>query len=901
MSRLLTKFLLVWLILFSSVGLSDTKFPPFDRGPDPNNPMHRELLELIQQIPFVPGFSEALEVLVPSYKKGQKMRPDFGAMILRGLLAENSVKVLVIGQDGTHIAEGANRPGIAGFGGRVQDMLKHFGIVDGVLFTNLFVNTISGQYGVFGAPVLENGEKVTFRNKVIENRQWLLTHEGPYGQWRNKLIDWVIRNNQESLKMVLMLGGAGKDAGANYINARGGVVGASSYVGDASRFKVPLFKMVSAGGNNEFAVAITKDGEEVSEVLRKDKSIKAAYEAQNKTRYEKILKTIDGNQSVKKDVDEFLATSNSRKKNDLLKKIKKANNTVGNSLAKYDNTKNKIKALSDEYSYKDSKSVEFAKAIITDFPDKSKKLMVFTNGGHKGTGVLNPQQIGGWDLKTMKVAGKKTRSIKGLNIPTKDGFISAPDIVFTGSPHPTSLSTTAMQSGKAKAEAKVKSELLDILYEEQARGWVPPSPEPGLRSYFLEGKGYKYGRAIIPKSHGDPGITPLRLLPVSTAYRDGREAIVIGSRNRARFSSSLSKKIAKDVPSSKFLLSTNTVLTGRPQIDEWIFAYDRGPSKEVADILYNTLDEIEVFAPKVEHIEKLDKVSDLKSRGASRQEQLRAFNKAVSGVFDQHGIGAFAAKTHNDASFFGHYRGTFENPKVVILADPHGLDSFITSKAATGERGQYLNGLMDDLGVGHEYLVLNTVPFGMDDAKADDWQEILTRTQDYRDKILNYVLSANEPTVLIADGEYAAQELKRIVGDNKFVTIKRSSNMSKDMKNAGKVIKKKVGSFARKKIRGKRIDIPREHLTWISRAWEGTSGDRVITSTDKAKGKVFKIIRPEWSIKNEVKFQDQTKIGLERMLAKLRQAGEPLPGEKIADFVKRAKLQGLPIDCADFL
>ena len=118
-------------------------------------------------------------------------------------------------------------------------MLKHFGIIEGVFFTNLYVNTISGQYGSRNTPVITDNKKIEYRN-VIENRQWLMTHEGPYGKWRNKLYSWVIRNNKESLKMVMMLGQAGKDAGANFINSIGGEVSARSNIGDGSKYKVCL-------------------------------------------------------------------------------------------------------------------------------------------------------------------------------------------------------------------------------------------------------------------------------------------------------------------------------------------------------------------------------------------------------------------------------------------------------------------------------------------------------------------------------------------------------------------------------------------------------------------------------------------------------------------------------------
>ncbi len=860
------KIIFLSVLFFNSLVLS-IEYPLFDKGPDPKDPMQKELLDIITDMPYLPGISKELQVLVPSYKRGQKMRPDFGAMPLRGFLLPNSISVLVIGQDGTHIAEGANRPGIAGFGGRVHDMLKHFGIFEGVLFTNLYVNTISGQYGSRNTPVLKDDKTIEFRN-VIENRQWLMTHEGPYGEWRNRFLSWVIRNNKKSLKMVMMLGQAGKDAGANFINFIGGSVSARKNIGTGYRYNVPLFEMKAAGGNNEWAVALTKDGKDVAEVLRSDDVIRNA---------------------LKEKLEAKIAKQTSDKKIKVLKK--------------------RIKALDKKLNYKDGTkeagiSTENAKSLLIDNAIKAKELMVFTKGGPKNNGVLYPEQFGGWDLKTMKVLGKTTRSIKGLKIPclgSKAGdcetqeFITAPDIVFVGAPHPTSLSMGEMTK-RGSAAIKVEKELLVPLKSEVKRGWEAPKPESGLTSAFLEGKPYKYRRGAIPVSHGDPGITDLRLLPVSTAKRQGSSMIVIGTRDRANFSKEKIKSMQKDTPSNKDLVKSNFVLTGRAKFDDWKYKYDRGPSDEYAKLLFKSLDKKTVLWVKKEFEEKALEIYNKKFSKSKKtqQDELDAYGKATRAIFTEHGIDAFHAKTHPEAGFFGHYRGSFNKPKIIMLVDPEGYDSFITSKAATGNRGQYIHGLISDLGIESEYLIINTVPFGMDGANDEDWKVILEKTQNYRDELFKKLISDNPNALFLSDGKRASLELNRIFSEEK-IGIKRTKNIKADMIKAGKAIKSKYKKYSKSKITGKRKDIPREHLTWIARVWEGTSGDRVITATDKSnKGKAFGIIAPNWARKNKVHFTSKTKKGLLELHKKLVYAGEPQAGEKISQYLERRK------DCFSF-
>lgn len=912
MQTLKLKFtLVVGLCLHLSLAsFASSNFPEFDRGPDLSDPMQAELVQLLSEMPFLPGISEQLQVLVPSYKRGQKMRPDFGAMPLRGFLTPNSISVLVIGQDGTHIAEGANRPGIAGFGGRVHDMLKHFGIVEGVFFTNLYVNTISGQYGSRNTPVLVDGKSIRYTN-VIENRQWLLTHEGAYGEWRNKFLSWVIRNNLKSLRMVMMLGQAGKDAGANLVTYLGGSVKAREYVGDGSKYQVPFFAMTGAGGNNEWAYPVTKDNKDVIDVIKVQRKIRDAFLPNYKA---ELAQAEENLKELENELEEEESSANPSSKN-----IKKLKSKIKLAKSKVAFQQNKINFLTKKRMKYDGDGAgqSVAKDIFSKFPQEAKEVMVFSRGGPQENGVLHPQQFGGWDLRTMTVNGEKTRSIKGLRIPcagSKAGpcqggveSVEAPDVVFVGSPHPTSLSMGEMER-KGSAAVKVHNELLVPLRGEMNRGWIPPQPEKGRQSPFLSNDPYQYGRGLIPESHGDPGITALRLLPVSTATRKGKAAIVIGARKGFKFSSSQLKQMEKEKPAQEWLTKSNRVLTGRPMFSEWLGKFDRGPEGEYVNLLFKSLDAKKILWAKSEYrkeaeelreknIKKIkdkeirdaddDKKDEVAKRAPTADQLEEAYEDTLVDLHKKFGMKAFNMKSHPNAGFFGHYRGTFKNPKVVILADPHGQDSFITSKAMTGSRGQYLQGLMNDLGVGKDYLVIRTVPFSMDGASEDEWAEVLEQTKDYRTNLFKK-LREMKP-ILVADGPYAAKELRRITRSKKrFIAIERGESDDSGFAEAAPGLLKKLDLPEDLELAGERADIPREHLTWIARVWEGTSGDRVVLQQEGSEaGKAFAIVAPDWARKNKVHFSEKTRSHLRVGWSALAAAGEPMPYEKMSEFVKR--------------
>jgi hypothetical protein len=83
-------------------------------------------------------------------------------------------------------------------------------------------------------------------------------------------------------------------------------------------------------------------------------------------------------------------------------------------------------------------------------------------------------------------------------------------------------------------------------------------------------------------------------------------------------------------------------------------------------------------------------------------------------------------------------------------------------------------------------------------------------------------------------------------------------------------------------------DIPRSHLSFYARTWEGTSGDRVITSRGKEyKGLAFAMIVPKWAYDQELELTPSSEEGIERLLKTLFDYGFPMPYEKISNYVER--------------
>lgn len=444
---------------------------------------------------------------------------------------------------------------------------------------------------------------------------------------REAFWEWTIKNNPESMRLMILFGGAARDAFAEFLISRGAKVSPKLNTERLANIRVPETKLVHAGGNNEFPVPVTKDGKDVYEILLGRKPDYA------------------------KPADQQAA----------------------------------VKAAKEN-------------------PQRAIELMVFTQGGAERSGILTAAQLGGYDLDSVEIDGKRTNSLKGLKL--SDGTVVKDHIGFTMSAHPSSLSKMTPQ---AASEALKKS--FARLNDLKSLGWKvePDVDDDGKlrRNLWHEGKDYRYGRADIRPGYFEFGAPDDRRVSRADASRLDPQTIVAGSRDRVKFDPALLASSKEALPSQA--LNPEDLWSVRPRMGAARYEFDRGPGIEIAKALISSLDRDLLFEPKPEM-----KAVDGKGQDVS---------------FEKYGIDAYNTKTHPGTGLFGFHRGSFTDSRVLILADPHGIDDWITARALTGARGQALNGLMSDLGVEERYLVLKTVPVGMDGATAEEWEVTRRRTE----------------------------------------------------------------------------------------------------------------------------------------------------------------------------
>jgi len=704
----------------------------FDPGPDPNSKMGKELIDLVARQPFMPGISVEISVR-------QTFRPTYGPTLWRMIQEPNSIKILFIGQDGTHIAEAAGRTATAGFGGRAQDVAEHFGVKTGAAFINTFAFTISKQYGAFGTPIFTTlGKPRVNFGTVTENEMWMMAQDqnSPMVKWRNDLIDWIIRNNRDSLKLVVLFGGSAQDSLATFIESKGGKVGTKFSEDEilSAGVKIPDFRLESAGSNMTFPVLVDQKGND-------------------------LYSQLAGRQL--------------------------------NYKPKKDEKKSEDQALAQK----------LLKENLANVFDKIK----FSKAGLHGSGIIHPAQIEGYDLKKVSANEddfknrKFTISMQGLSL--SDGS-KIKDLLFIESPHPTRLSTMSDEAASAKVEEAIKK-----LRPFAENGWRIEA-DSGMENKFDKRIPYRYGRADIEPIYYDFGTPKNRMVNVSTADRDraaGFDYIVLGARKGAEFNQK-QLTAARKVRRPEGIENTE-MFTARPRSQNTRYVFDRGPSESIARVMKQNI-----------NLKNANLAKNIKSNP-------------------------------KDVGDFGHYRGTFQNPKVIILADPDGYDDILTSRALTGTRGQFLQGMMNDLGVNDQYLVIKTVPFGMDEATEENWAAVMKETKKYRDEIFKTLSQTTNPDFFIADGKFAASEIDGLIFKNKpVVKISRegSDNNSGILKSALEI--NKIKGYESKKIFALMSIIPRSHLGFFSRVWEGTSGTRVFNSSNTAmKGTAFAIVVPEWT------------------------------------------------------
>jgi hypothetical protein len=766
----------------------------YNSGPDPKTREGRELIDIFAELPEYSVMSDSL-------MDSQKFRYFFGLMMTRTYFDRDAVKILFVGQDATHIAEAAKQPGTSGFGARVQSIGNFFGVDQGVATTNAFLSTIKGQYGSFDHPYVEispDGKPKIRQSSFVDNHLWILAngHESEIRKSRERFWEWMIKNNPKSLRLIILFGGAARDAFAEFLIEHGAKVGTRISAERLTRIRVPETKLTYAGGNNEFPVLVDKNGKDLYAQL------------------------------------------------------------VGRELD-YEKPEDQAEALK----------------ALQNAGEKAVELMAFTSGGLKGSGILNPAQLGGYDLEQVVINGKRTNSLKGLVL--SDGTVIQDDIGFTMSAHPSSLSK--MTPKDASSALKRSFERLEDL---KKKGWKvePDLDNDGkpLHNHWAEGEEYEYGRADIRAGYFEFGAPDDRRVSRADASRYDTQTIVAGTRDRVKVDTSRLQAAKEALPSEE--KDPSDLWSVRPRDAKSSAIFDRGPGADIAKALVTSLDRDLLFKPRP-------------GLGVTD-------NKGQDITFKTHGIDAYYTKTDPGTGLFGFHRGSFDGARVLILADPHGIDDWITSRALTGARGQYLNGLMNDLGFGEDYLVLKTVPVGMDGASAEDWEVVRQRTEHYRDVAIRIALERGKIEAIFTDGAIAQKEMARVLKslDVKNIPVfeisRSSSDPSAGIVEAGMKAVDRLGLASATKISGVMKDIPRSHLTWWSRIWEGTSGDRVLDVLGKHRGGVRVLVAPNWVVNQKVKSRPQVLESIRLLKGELESQGLRLGKEPLSRFLNRHHLDG---------
>jgi hypothetical protein len=742
----------------------------YDGGPNPKTDLGNELINIHANLPYFPGLSHAIF-------GDQMFRPAFGPVIWRMIQEPNSVKILFIGQDATHIAEAAGRTATAGFGGRAQDLAKYFGVGSSAAFINTFPYTIRWQYSFFDTPIISSsgdGQKLSY-GSFTSNPVWLLSQDvdSPIVKWRNQLISWIIKNNKKSLKMIVLFGGAARDTMGSFVTANGGTVGSRYSESDLVKLKIPEFQAVYSGGNTQAFSPLTAEGRD-------------------------LYREFAGQQPKYEDEESM---------NQLRSKFQQEFNSA-----------------SARWTQK----------------------MVFSGGGVGGSGVLHPAQLGGYDVnRKMSINGKTTISLKGMKL--ADGTSIDGDLLVTQLPHPTALSSMS----DSDASAAVKNGIKPL--EPYTRAGWKIEPDSGLTSNFAQGRDYRYDRASMGTEYYDFGAPNSRMVNVSSASRMSTNVIVFGTRDKVRFDQEAIKAMGEATPSvtppsnEVWITKPNgTDGTKNPGPKNRRYTFDPGPPEEFAKIMKTTLPTDSNFIRK-----------------------------------------------RDDNGDYAHYRGTFKAPRVLIVADPDGYDDLVTARALTGARGQYLQTLMDGLGVGEKYLVIKTAPYGQD----PDWQETFNATKPYRETLLKKIIESSKPELILTDGKFAKEEAARILNLTGVPIVNIERNGLGNSSGIAQVLSqiKKVKGFAKASFSDKMSDIPRSHMTYYARAWEGTSGDRVIASPDpQYAGKAYAFVAPRWAYKQNFVMQSSDVAGCERLFKKSLKAKIRLGGEPVAKMSDRLRSGAVP-------
>ncbi len=785
-------------------------------GPDKNTEMGRKMIQIRSTLPEHGYISDYLT-------DDQKFRKAWGAILAKTDYIPNSIKAIATGQDAVDDAELLKLPGTGhGYAQRTQAILNFIGLHYSISGNNASAQTIKAQYGMFGYPIIkigaDNKTEVVFE-KYINTHQWAMFHgdQSWIRKHREMYWEWLIENNPQSLKLWILFGGFSHDAFAKFLSTRGFRVPTRLKAEDIQKYRVIETKEVFAGGNNNYPVVQTKNGEDFYEIL-----------------------------------------------------------------------------LGKRPNYKSPADQEAILKAMKNVTSEMLQKIAVSGGGIADSGMIDPGQLGGYvlDKAEVLVDGKwvpARNSLRGLRL--SNGKVIEHDIAFLPSQHP-----TAMGEDAVSASRKVNELFEKMTHLEKERGFTIPvdtdstgKPFPNNRASRVE---FSWSKAKLPLEIAPFGIPTSLIRPATSPDRMGPQVLIADPPSREDLAKFKLKsfedlfdadKIAKAKAvqfTDRSLMNPNDLWSHPPRQPENEAQFSTGPSKELEAILKSNLDE-SILEPK----SGMEVIETVRSRSGEVQE--------IDKTLRTHGLEAYNIKNNPRMGFFAHYRGTEEKPRAFVLADPADLEDRNTWVAHSGERGQYIQGILKEMGLGNSLFLLKTVPVEMMGADAAEWEAVRKPTEKYREEVIKAILAKGSVEIFIADGPVAQAEITRIltklqVKHIPVVNVNRGENPADGILEAQAKIKK-IARYARVAFSGKAAAIPHSDMSFLHRAYEGNAVGTVVRSNHPNFPDTYAVVIPDVVVKQDVKPIPQTTQSIKATLKMLEDMGIRKPGQSVTEYLKTRK------------
>jgi hypothetical protein len=221
---------------------------------------------------------------------------------------------------------------------------------------------------------------------------------------------------------------------------------------------------------------------------------------------------------------------------------------------------------------------------------------------------------------------------------------------------------------------------------------------------------------------------------------------------------------------------------------------------------------------------------------------------------------ALGVSSHESFGVGAIYRGRFDDPSLVVLADQASNDDLFTGRALSGDAGQRLGQLLLAAGLERRYLILRTLPVDTLDLTQTRRNALVDQplVQALHRELLRRVRSQSPNLrVLLAVGP-GAQRLAPRVAPAGVEVIELAGAGSSGAAASWQAALDQLAtrdypkdlaspSFQLASGRGQlaRIDLPYGTLRWV-----GTSGDRAVRPTDldldKPTPDYLKLFAPSW-------------------------------------------------------